>query len=126
MDLDDALRRYAGGGVQPVNVLGDDVGDVAQLHQPRHRPVAWTGFCLGDGLADHQEAPPCLEAGVFGGQKRTVFDGLVARPEAAGRAEVGNAAFGGDAGAGEHHRAPGALDQTRQFIYLFLKQRVTP
>ena len=99
---------------------------MAQIDQPRHGLVAGSRFGHADGLADHQEAPPGLEAGILGGEELLIGDGLVPGPEAARRSEVRDAALGGDAGAGEDDSTAGALDHAGQFIYLFFIHEVTP
>ena len=102
-----ACSRDAGGLVQAVDILGDDGGDLALAHQPRHRAVAAVG--LGGA---HQrvagEAPPPGFAPAHGGgrQKSWKIDRLHLVPDAARAAEIGDAGFGADAGAREDDDGP--------------------
>ena len=113
--------------MQAVDVLGDDVRDVAARDELRAMAdVPGAGLRLADRLADHQETPPGFKPRLLRGEEILELDRLVFGPEAAGRAEVRNAGFGRDACTREDHRAACALDHARQFFYVSLKQEVTP
>jgi len=77
---------------------------VAFLHQPAHRLVAGARLRLADDVADREEAPPRLQPRLLRGEEVAELDRLVPRPEAAGRAEIRDAAFGRDARTGKDHR----------------------
>src|SRR4051812_20695261 len=87
--------------VQIVDVLRDDGRDLARLIERRQRPVAAARPRRGKGGLHGESAAPCLVAGLLTGDKFVVADRPVAGPYTAWRAEVGNPAFGRDAGAGE-------------------------
>src|SRR4051812_24453356 len=87
--------------VQIVDILRDDGRDLARLIERRQRPVPAARPRRGKGGLDRKAAAPCLVAGFLTGDEFLVTDRPVAGPYAAWRAEVGNPAFGRDAGAGE-------------------------
>src|SRR5262249_56593006 len=57
---------------------------------------------------------PCFLRSEIGAE----LDRFVTGPKAARRAEIGNAAFGRDAGAGKDDRAPGGLDHSGKLVYV--------
>ena len=105
VQLDHLVVGHAGGLVQPVDVLGDDGCHPALLDEAGERAVAGVGGGLLQGLVARELAPPGLAAGFGGGHEVAEVDGPELGPDAAGRAVVGDARFGGDAGAGEGHHA---------------------
>jgi hypothetical protein len=46
--LDDLFHQYARGLVKIVDVLGDDMGDLAALDQLRHRQMGPIGLCRAE------------------------------------------------------------------------------
>src|SRR4029078_8438891 len=69
-------------------------------------------------VVDHEIAAPGLEPCFLGSEISAELDGLVAGPEAAGRAEIGDAAFSRDAGPGKDDRAPRGLDHSGKLVYV--------
>src|SRR5688572_8441797 len=112
--------------MQPVDILGDDMADMAATHElgDRHMPPA--GLDAAELLADRENAPPSFQALFFRAQEFVESDWLVLRPEATWRAEIGDAAFGRDACARERNRTPRALDHRRQFFYVSLSHGEVP
>jgi hypothetical protein len=88
MDFDNALTGNTGRIVQTVDVLGDDMRDVATSDEFRYREVTRSRLGCADGFMDHQKTPPSLEPGFLRGEKFAEGDGLVAGPEAAWRAKI--------------------------------------
>ena len=105
VQLDHLVVGHAGGLVQAVDVLRDDGCHLALLDEAGERAVAGVGGGLLQGLVARELAPPGLAAGLGGGHEVAEVDGPELGPDAAGRAVVGDAQFGGDAGAGEGHHA---------------------
>ena len=71
----------------------------------RERAMAGVGLGLQHGLVGGELAPPGFAARFVGGHEVVEVDRPVLGPDAAGRAEIGNARFGRDAGAGEGDHA---------------------
>jgi len=89
--------------MQVVDVLGHDGGNFARFVERRQRAMTSARPGRGKGRLHGKTAPPCFVAGVLAGDEFIVGDRPVAGPQSAGRAEIGNAGFGGDAGAGERN-----------------------
>src|SRR5207302_3327913 len=99
MQLDDMVGRKTRSLVQIVDVLGDDGGNLAGPVQRGERAVAAPRLC-GSKDRLHRKAPsPRLVACVPAGYKFIERYRAIARPQSAGRAKVGNPAFGRNAGA---------------------------
>jgi hypothetical protein len=87
--------------VQVVDVLRDHARHLAGAIEARQRPMAAAGFGAAE-LVHHGEAPlPGFVACLLARQKFVELNRPVLGPQPAGRAEVRDAAFGRDAGAGE-------------------------
>jgi hypothetical protein len=116
VQLDHFRIGNAGVLVQPVDVLGDDRGGAAGTDQFGAGAVA----AVGGGLSKcvlHVETPfPGFPAGFVGAHEVAEIDRGVLGPDAAGGAEVGNAGFGADPGAGEQDDAIGGVDQAGEFF----------
>ena len=87
--------------MQVVDVLGHDGGNLARLIKRRQRAMTAARLGRGEGRLHRKPPPPCFVAGVLAGDEFVVGDRPVAGPQSAGRAEIGNAGFGGDTGAGK-------------------------
>ena len=107
VDLDDALRRGPRLDVQAVHVLGDERVELPPALQGNQGVVSGVG--LGGEVGRIEAAPPGALADFSVGH--VVLEGGhllglgVLGPHALRAAEVGDAGIGGDAGAGEGHRA---------------------
>ena len=101
VQLDDLGVRHARALVQPVDVLGDDGAHAPLLDQLGERAMAGVGLGLEHGLVGRELAAPGLPAHLLRRHEVVEVDRLVLGPDAAGRAEIRNAGFGRDAGAGE-------------------------
>ena len=126
MNLDDPITWDSGALMQSIDILCDDMRDVATRHEFGNRLMAWSGLSLANRLADHQEAPPCFEAGFLRSQEVAIRNRFVFGPEAAWRTKVRNAAFRRDACTGKDHSPPRVLDQSDEFFYVFIKPQVIP
>ena len=105
---------FEGSLMQGIDILGDDMADPALPHQFSHGPVAVIGLHRVPGVF-HFEAPLPRHAPRIGiGNIILKFHRHHLGPDAARRAEIRNAGFGGHAGAGEDHRAPALTQQIGQ------------
>jgi hypothetical protein len=93
--------RAAGRLMQPVDILRDHAAQPPAIPPAGERGVAGAGLGLGEVAVGFALLPPILVAGRGAGEKILKINGLVFRPHAARRAEIGNAALRADAGAGE-------------------------
>ena len=114
VQFDDIVRRDAGVLMQIVDILRDQRRNLAGAVEPGERAMAAARFRLGETLLHDEAPPPGLVAHLAAGHEFVERDRLVLGPQAAGRAEIRNAAFGGDAGAGERHDGARVLDQVAQ------------
>ena len=114
MQFDDLVAGDARRLVQPVDILGDDGGDLAAPHQRIDRAVAAVGFGRLEDVLHREAPPPGFAARLLGGQELVEIDRRHLRPDAARAAEIGYAGLGADAGAGEHDGAARLLDQPLQ------------
>ena len=85
---------------------------------------------IGLGLEQHRVggefAPPRLAARFLRGDELREVDRPVLAPDAAGRAEIGNARFRADAGPGQRHDPLGASGQFHQSLdVLFLRHNLS-
>ena len=87
--------------MQIVDVLGDDGRNFAGLVQRSERAVTASRPRRGERRLHRKAPPPRLVPGTRAGDEFVERDRAVARPQSAGRAEIGNSAFGRNAGAGE-------------------------
>ena len=87
--------------MQAVDVLRDDRAHPALLDEAGERTVAGVGRRALERRMGRELAPPGLAARLCRGEEVAELDRLVPGPDAPGRAEIGNARLGGDAGAGE-------------------------
>src|SRR5579864_4873527 len=114
VQLDHMLRGKSRRLVQVVDVLGDDRGHLAGAVKARQRPVAAARPGIAE-LVGHGEAPPPrFVARLLARQELVERDRLVLGPQAPGRAEIGDAALGGNAGPGEWDNDPSLVDQVLQ------------
>lgn len=118
MKFDDRVSRHTRGAMQIVDILGDDVTDLAGMIEPGDDLVAASRLRMRDGIINHEITAPGLEPCFFGGEIGTEFDGLVSCPESSRRAEIRNAAFGRNAGTREDDRALGGLDHFDKLVYV--------
>ena len=81
-----------------------DIEQVEELIQVGERAVAFVRLDIREILTHEYLLPPRLDTGVFVRQKLLKEHRAIVSPNAAGRAVVGNAAFGADACAGEGDR----------------------
>ena len=102
--------------VQPVDVLGDDRGRLAAADQFGAGAMA----AIGGGLAEHvlhgEAAAPGLPARLVRAHEVPKIDRRHFGPDATWAAEIGDAGFGADAGAGEQHDPVGGVDQAGEFF----------
>ncbi len=103
MKLDHMLGGKTRVLMQVVDVLGENGGNLAGFIERCQRAVAAARPGRGKGRLHRKAPPPCFVAGVLAGDEFIVWDRPVAGPHAAGRTEIGNAGFGGDAGAGKRN-----------------------
>src|SRR5207253_925048 len=97
--------------VQPVDVLRHHRLHAAQPLERGDRLVGGVGPGGEELSGSFGLVLPVLDAFNLGGEEFVEVHGLAAGPHAVGAAEVGNAAAGGDAGAGEHQDAPGSAKE---------------
>jgi hypothetical protein len=111
------------GLMQIVDVLGDDGGDLAGPVERGKRAVAASRPRRGKGRFHRKAPPPCLIPGIGTGDELIERDRAVAGPQSAGRAEVGNPAFGRNAGAGEGNDGRGLGDHVAELFHAAAKIR---
>ncbi len=97
-----------------VDVLGDDGRNLAGAVKARQRPMSPPGPGIAELVVHGEAAPPGFVARLLARQEFVERDRLVLGPKPARRAEIGDAAFGRDAGAGEWHNDPSLVDQVLQ------------
>src|SRR5712671_7815589 len=102
--------------MQVVDVLRDYSGRLTGTVEAREREVAAARPCGGELRVHGKASPPRLVAHLLAREEVVELDRPVVRPEPAGRAEIGNAAFGGNPGAGERSDHVRALHQVLQFV----------
>src|ERR1700722_5180390 len=100
--------------MQVVDVLGDDGRNLAGAIKARQRPVSPPRPGIAELVGHGEAAPPGFVARLLAGQELVERHRLVLGPKATRRTEVGDAAFGGNAGPGEWDNDPSLVDQVRQ------------
>ena len=103
MQFDHMVGRETRRLMQIVDVLGDDGRDLAGAIERGERAVAASGPGGRECRLHGKAPPPGFVARVLACHELVERDRPVAGPQSARRAEVGNAAFGRDAGAGERN-----------------------
>src|SRR5207237_4758745 len=101
VDSDEPFARKAAPLVQAVDVLGDEEMEAACNRQVGERSVARVRQGRPDELPGLALIAPVALARVLVGEELRERDGPVTLPAAAGRAEIGDARGGREAGAGE-------------------------
>ena len=114
VQFDDILGRDAGGLMQIVDVLRHQRRHLAGAIEAGERPMAAARLRLGETLLHDEAPPPGFVAHLAARHEGVERDRLVLGPQAAGRAEIRNAAFGRDPGPGEGQIRPRVLDQVAQ------------
>ena len=117
MQFDDLFRLQAGGLVQAIDILGDDVAELAQAGQFGKGAMSPARLDLADLLADLQVTVQGLAAHFRRRHEGLEVDRLVPGPDAAGRAEIGDAALGRDTGTGEADDPGCLIDQLLQTVF---------
>ena len=79
--------------VQPVDVLGDDRRDLAAPHQRVDRAVAAIGLGRLEDVLHLEAAAPGFAPRLLGGEELVEIDRRHLGPDAAGAAEIGDAAI---------------------------------
>src|ERR1700731_1478386 len=97
--------------MQIVDVLGDDGGNLAGAVEARPPPVSPPRPGIAELVGHGKTPPPGFVARLLAGQELVERDRLVLGPKAARRAEIGDAAFGGNAGSREWDNDPSLVDQ---------------
>ena len=129
--LDHQRRRLAGALVQLVDVLGDERMQLAALLERHQRAVAGVRR-RAPGRRIEARAPrglAHLRLGEVVLDRRLLLGRRVPRPHAARAAEIGNARFGRDAGAGERRRraaAPSSRRRASSIGSIALRLRLAP
>ena len=100
--------------MQIVDILRHQRRHLAGAIEARQRPVPPARLGLGETFFHGEAPPPGFVAHVVARHEGIERDRLVLGPQAAGRAEVGDAAFGRDAGPGERDDPARVLDQVAQ------------
>ena len=114
MQFDHVIGGNPGRLVQIVDVLGDDARHLAGPVKTGDGAVAAAGLGAAELILHGKAAPPALVPHLRVGQEVAEFDRPHLGPDAAGRPEVGDAALGGNAGAGEGDHHLGGLDHVPQ------------
>src|ERR671934_2921151 len=102
--------------MQVVDVLRDYGGRLAGAVEARERKVAAARLGGGELRVHGKSPPPRLVPHLLAREELVERDRPVLRPEPAGRAEIGDTALGGNAGAGERSYDARALYQVLQFV----------
>ena len=100
-------RGDAGCLVQIVDVLRDHRRRPCRGDTAREREMAAAGLRRREMFLHREAAPPCLVAHLAACEELIERNRLRLGPQAAGRTEIRNAAFGRDPGAGKRHHALG-------------------
>ena len=111
VQFDDVMRGNAGGLMKVVDILRHQAWDFAGAIEAGERAVTAPGPGLGETFLHDKAAAPGLVAHMAIGHECVERDRLVFGPQAAGRAEIGDAAFGRYPRPGERHDLLRALDQ---------------
>jgi hypothetical protein len=120
VQLDDTFRRKAGGAMKVIDILGYHMRELAHQGKPRNRLMSAAGLGIAERVADDEIAPPGFHPPFLGSEVVGKLDRLEPCPEAAWRAEIGNAAFRRDARTGKRDYARRALDHAGELVYLIL------
>src|SRR5277367_4548498 len=115
VQFDDPVFGNTGGLVQPVDVLGDDRSGRAAADQFGDRAMAAVRRGALKSFLHRKAPPPGLAARLLRGEKIGKVDRGHFCPDAAGAAEIGNARFGADAGAGKDDGATRFVDHPGEF-----------
>src|ERR1700688_4767198 len=97
--------------MQVVDVLGDDGGTLAGTIEARQRPVSPPRPGIAELVGHGKAAPPGFVARLLARQELVERDRLVLGPKAPRRTEIGDTAFGRNAGPGEWDNGPSLVDQ---------------
>ena len=103
VQFDDVFGSDARGLVQIVDVLRHHAGRLAGPVERSQRTVPAPRLCAAELILHGEAPPPGLVAHLLAGQEIGELDRPHLGPDAAGRAEIRDAAFGRDAGPGERH-----------------------
>ena len=106
----------AGHLVQAIDVLGDHAADPAGGFPAGQHLVAGVGLGVGELAMHFALLPPVFVAGIGAFEEFVEIDGAILRPDATGRAKVGDAAFGADAGAGQDNGGFSISEPTGHFF----------
>ena len=123
MKLDHMFGGEAGHLMQVVDVLGDYGGNLARPVERGQGTVTAAGFGRRKSRLHRKAPPPGFVAGILAGDEFIERDRPVAAPQPARRTEVGNAAFGRNAGAGEGNDAGGFGDHVAELFHAAAKIR---
>src|SRR5579871_2502657 len=107
--------------MQIVDVLGDDSRDLACTIERSERAMSASGPGGSKCRLHGKPPPPGFVARLLVSYELVERDRPVARPQSARRAEIGNAAFGRDAGAGKGHDDGGRGDHLTEALDAALK-----
>src|SRR5882757_712750 len=123
VQFDDVFGREARYLMQIVDVLGDDGGNFAGLVERGQRAVTASRLCCGKGRLHRKAPPPRLVAGIPAGDEFIKRNRTIASPQSAGRAEIGNSAFGRNTRAGEGKNGGGLGDHVAELFHPAAKIR---
>src|SRR6185503_10615157 len=116
VQLDDIGGVDAGCLVQVVDILRHQSRHLAGAVEARQRAMAAAGPGGGKARLHGEAPPPGLVAHLPAAKEVVELDRPVFAPQPAGRAEIRDAAFGRDAGAGERHDPARGGDQLAQAV----------
>ena len=102
--------------MQVVDVLRDYGGRLAGAVEARERKVAAARLGGGEWRVHGKSPPPRLVPHLLAREELVERDRPVLRPEPAGRAEIGDAALGGNPGTGERGYDARGFDQALQLV----------
>src|SRR5580692_1917624 len=94
-----------------IDVLGDDGGNLAGSVKARQRPVAPPRPGIAELVGHGKTPPPGFVARLLAPEELVERDRLVLGPKAPGRTEIGDAAFGRNAGPRKWDSGPSLVDQ---------------
>ena len=118
MDLDHLGGVEAGGLVQAVDVLRHERVELAPDLEGDEGPVPGVGLGRPGGMVEPgpPAVPPDRRVGHVVLQRRPLLGARVAGPHPVRAPEVGDAAVGADAGAGQHHHPLRGVDPAPHLV----------
>src|ERR1700683_185544 len=124
VQLDDVFGCDARGLMQVIDVLRHHSGHLSGPIKAYQRPMPSARLGLAELILHREAPPPGFVPRLLACQKLVERNRPILRPDTARRAEIGNAAFGGNAGPGKRQDDDGLRDHVRKSLYRAAEIRI--